>query len=1076
MSTVNTGYHVHFSSHSMEIIPSDIRDTPYISKKYVSDSPNLNCAVEIDGKYISCGPLSLLFVINSIECYRSNAKLRVSELFSDEGSIKRSALSKLEEINENIVVKNSCDRHIIICDKFGDFLHKTASAMTCGEQRLFTLHSCNHVMSFKIMRKTKEIEGVLANKWVVHFFDPNKTMLIARSEVLSCKEFLDQSKFSLRMFIDKNSYRAYFKFNPEFIEETECAVLEYSDTREASLGFSTLETLSQDGISGCMIFHLINNNIYSLDIREIVKSKSFSTLSAVARKEIFFARSSSGVFALYLAMSQNKYNSIRSYNDFLEELSSDEQLSLLPIIIRAESPEGAAALFVAMQENSIQSINAFGSLIDRLMNIRSRMHIDNFCNELFDILLAEREDGSSAIHAALCKNNAGAIHAFGGLLDRIFILRDDVNSRRLADMIFNLLSHKDRGKNSALFFALANGHSDAVHAFGRLVDRLIVMKGYIPDHDVVSMIFELLESQSAQGIYGLYYALVHGHTDTVRAFSVLMDKLFIMRGHIPYTDIANMIGRLLMSSYNGVTGLFFALQEGHSDTIRAFSELMDKLFIMRGHIPDIDIADIVCKLLMSASFSGVTGLFFALQEGYTDTILAWGELIGKFFTLLSNCLPKDSFDSIMLNILEARDPENLPGIFIPLLKNNIDVMGAYSSLLAYASREVRRKIFCIKSDDGFPAICTLMSLGESEFFMACGRFLQSLSYDEQTELLPGLLISKNDAGDPALFLAMQEGHDSCISAYGIFLEEQLVKIKDRMSHDNFSNLISDIALAKRSDGMPALFIAMYKNRASTIEAYSALLDKISSLLKGTISDDKFARLIFELLKARTSGGIDGLFMALERGNTYSVTTFDLLLDRLLSVRGCIDDATLVGMVFDLLMCKSGADNNPGLFVAMQNGHHGAVGAFVKLLKKLMMFKDGVSTKHLGNMISDIIRSRSSNGMPGLFAALENSFPEVIKSYSSLLKLMPRDELVDVLLASDGSGRPAALFAEGEALEVYLEIISDLSTRDIYALHSQLGSARRTIEHILVGDRDLDGRYRLLLDKIKELARSSRHNV
>ncbi|WP_092415003.1 ShET2/EspL2 family type III secretion system effector toxin [Candidatus Ichthyocystis sparus] len=1018
---MNPSSHVHLSCHSMEVIPSDIRDTPYISKKYVSDSLNLNGAVEVDGKYVSCGPLSSLFVINSVECYRSNAKLRVSKLFSDKDSIKMAVLSKLEEINKNIVVKNSCEMHIIICNKFGDFLHRTASIMTCGEQRLFTVHSCNHIMSFKIMRKTKEIEGVLSNKWVVHFFDPNKTVFVARSEVLRCEEFLDQSKFSLRMFIDKDLYRKYFKVNPEFVEETECAVLEYSDKREASFGFSTLETLSQDGISGCMIFHLMNNNIDSLDIREIVRSKSFSTLSSDARKEIFFARSSSGVFALYLAMSQNKYNSIKSYNDFLEGLSSDEQLSLLPIIIKSESPEGVPALLIAMQENSIQSINAFGSLIDRLINLRLRMRIDDFCNMLFDILLAERKDGSSAIHAALHKNNAGAIRAFGSLLDRIFILKDDVNSRRLADIIFSLLSHEDRGKKSALFFALANGHSNAV-----------------------------------------------------RAFSGLMDKLFILRGHIPDIDITDMITKLLMSSHDGVLGLFFALKRGHADTISAFSELMEKLFILRGHIPDIDIANIVCRLLMPSS-DGVTGLFFALQKGYADAILAWGELIGKFFTLLSSCLPKDSFDYMMLNILEARGVDGDLGIFKPLLKNNIDVMVAYSSLLVYASKEVRRKIFCIKSDSGLPLICVLMLLGEPETFMAFGCFLKSLSYDEQIELLPELLISKNNAGDPALFLAMQEGRDNCISAYITLVEAQLMKIRERMPHDDFTNLVLDLALAKRSDGISALHMGMYKNRASTIGAYSVLLERVSLLLKGTISDDKLVRVIFELLKARTSGGIDGLFTALERGNTCSVTAFYFLLDKFLSLKGCVEDILLAGMVFDLLMCKSGGDSIPGLFVAMKNGHHQVIDSFVELLEKLILFKNDISAGYFNNMLLEIVLSSRSDGVSGLFIALENNFSEVIKSYTPLLKLIPKDELANVLAAPSSSGVPAALFAGKEALEVYFAMISDLPTKTIYALHSRLGSARRSVEDILTGDRDLDGKYKLLLEKVKELARSSRQD-
>ncbi|WP_306737874.1 ShET2/EspL2 family type III secretion system effector toxin, partial [Candidatus Ichthyocystis sparus] len=851
-----------------------------------------------------------------------------------------------------------------MCDKFGDFLHRTASTMISGEQRLFTLHSCSHVMSFKIVRKTKEIEGVSADRWVVHFFDPNITTVVARSEVLSCEEFLDQSKFSLRMFIYQGFYgKYYFEVNPGFIE-SECAVYEYSDTREASSNFSTLDALSQDGISGCMMFHIMSNNIYSLDIREIARSKSFSTLSASARRDVFFAKSSGGVPGLFFAISENHYNAVKSYIDFLEELSSDEQLSLLPRIIRSESPEGVPSLFIAMQENNIQSINAFYSLIDRLMNIRSRMHIDDFCNVLFDILLARRGDGLSALSMALLSNNAEAIHAFGGFLDRIFMLKGDISSRRLADMIFNLLDHKDIQKNSALLYGLRYGCSNAVRAFGALLDRLLFMKGDIPDADVADMVYNLI-NPSCDGDYGL---------------------------------------------------------------------------------------------------------FLALQSCCADTVLALVELVSSKFMLLSSCLSESSFNFMMLRILSAMNTDNTPGIFVSFSKNDTGVIDAYNSLLLYAPKGVRKEIFCIKDSDGSPAIYRFIECNKPESFLAYDYFLQLLSCDEQVELIPELLSSKNEdsgCGAPALFLAMKEGRDSCIDAYSTLMEKQLMKIRERMSNDDFANLIFNIALAKGSNGISALYMGMYRDRSGSIIAYSILLGKVLVLLRGTVPDDKIARLIFELLKSRTSDGYDGLFVTLQQGNSDVVLSFGLLLDIFVVLKGCIEDTTLVGMVFDLLMCKSGDDNIPGLFEAMKNGHHRAVEAFVELLEKFMMFKDDISTGYFNSMLLDLVASRRPDGVSGLFVALENDFPEVIKSYTSLIKLIPKDELASVLVAPNGSGVPAALLAGSNALEAYFAMVFEFPTKTIYALHSQLSSARRLIEHILAGDRDLEGKYKFLLGKIKE---------
>ncbi len=161
-------------------------------------------------------------------------------------------------------------------------------------------------MSLNVSHKTKEIEGKLIDKWVVRFFDPNNTNVVVRSEVLSFEDFSDLSRFSLRMFMTQSNYNLYFDSSGgdsvPHPKENECAVYEYSDVRNASPNFSTLETLSQDRISGCMMYHVMSNSADLLDIRGIARSRSFSTLSADVRQEIFFARSSGGVPALYLSM------------------------------------------------------------------------------------------------------------------------------------------------------------------------------------------------------------------------------------------------------------------------------------------------------------------------------------------------------------------------------------------------------------------------------------------------------------------------------------------------------------------------------------------------------------------------------------------------------------------------------------------------------------------------------------------------------------------------------------------------------------------------------------------------------
>ncbi|WP_092411537.1 ShET2/EspL2 family type III secretion system effector toxin [Candidatus Ichthyocystis sparus] len=1022
--------HFHMSPHSMEIIPSDEKNLPYISSKNVGSLLNLNGKVKVDGKIANCTQFSSLFTLNSMDCYRSNSKMKISELFSDEDSIRRAFSDKktvfgnfgnFEEVHKNII-RNSCGRHIIVCDKFGNFLHKIASTTSSGEQRFFILQSCNHAMSFKIMHKIKEVGGISRNRWVVHFFDPNRTNVIARSEVLNPGEFLDLRKFSLRMFVGKCYYKDYFGNNESETIENECSIYEYSDIKDANLYFSTLETLSQDRISGCMIYHMMLSNISSFDIRGVLESRSFSTLSCDVRREIFFAKNSSGVSALHLAMEQDKPNSVILYDNFLQELSYDEQVNLLPDIINNKSPEGVPALFIAMQQDNSESIDNFGLLLDRLMNIRYRMSIEDFYGMLLDTLLAKRKDGLSALCIAVSKNNTRAVLSFGRLVDRIFILKDIMDSKKLSDMIFGLLNCKDT---------------------------------------------------------------------------------------------------------RGIPILFFALQKGCSDTVLAFGTLVDKLLLMKDYLPGAYMADIIFELLMSNG-AGDTGLFSALQKGHTDAVLAFGGLISRF-VLLKHSISEKIFNSMMLDILSAIRGDNIPGIFAPLSQNNMDVVGAYSSLLVYASKEVRKEIFCLKDGDGYPAVYAFMFHNNPQSLAAYNYFLQALSCDEQIDLLPELLISKNSNGDPALLVAMQEGYANCIDSYGVLIEKQLMTIRDKMSLDDFANLVLSIVSAKRSDGISALFMGVYNNRVSAIEAYSRLLDKVLSLLRGTISDDKLAdiiyalisyfspsygespvftalrrghagsvvafallidklilmrgyvshnklvNMIFKLLKARTSTNIDGLFMALQEGNTDSVAAFGVLLDRFISMMGYVEDVLLADMVFDLLMCKSGDNNISGLFMAMQEGHHGTVDAFRKLLERTIIFKDYILGEFFDNMLLDTVISRRSDGISGLFAALKNNFPEAVKSYGRLLSLIPKDELVNVLVASNSFGVPAALFAAREALDSYFAVISDLPTSVIYALYSQLKSIRGSIGHTLLYNSDFDGRYKLLLEKIKELVDSSNQN-
>ncbi|WP_242641577.1 hypothetical protein, partial [Candidatus Ichthyocystis sparus] len=71
--------------------------------------------------------------------------------------------------------------------------------------------------------------------------------------------------------------------------------------------------------------------------------------------------------------------------------------------------------------------------------------------------------------------------------------------------------------------------------------------------------------------------------------------------------------------------------------------------------------------------------------------------------------------------------------------------------------------------------------------------------------------------------------------------------------------------------------------------------------------------------------------------------------------------------------------------------------------------------------------------------------------------------------------PSALFADKETLESYFEVISNLPTKIIYSLYSRLNEIRRSIRYTPLSNSYIDGKYKILLAKVKELAANSKQN-
>ncbi|WP_092415267.1 ShET2/EspL2 family type III secretion system effector toxin [Candidatus Ichthyocystis sparus] len=435
------------------------------------------------------------------------------------------------------------------------------------------------------------------------------------------------------------------------------------------------------------------------------------------------------------------------------------------------------------------------------------------------------------------------------------------------------------------------------------------------------------------------------------------------------------------------------------------------------------------------------------------------------------------------------------------------------------NEEVRKQIFFARNIRGTPALYVAMEQGKAQSVKAYNYLLQALSRDEQISLLPELLSSKNCNGTPALFIAMQYGHAKCVSSYAVLLESQLKLIRGRVSADNFADIVVSLLLGKRDNEISSLLVGLNKNNADAVGAYANVLDRVFLLdgtvsddkladivfnlisspvpysgettvflaldkgsassicaiallidrllaMKGRISHDKLADMIYKLLSSTDKNGTCGLFISLKEGKSDAVLSFGYLIDKLLAMRGCVSDEKLAAMVFDLLMAKNGK-GIPGLFVAMKNGCAGAVGAFGKLLGKITLFKGAIDNGHFNRMLIDIVASRLPDGTPGLFVALDNNLSSVIGCYSSLLAVIPEDKLIDILVASNRYGIPGTFVTDEETLDAYLSMLSLFPGKVIQGLCLKFKRIRKSIDYMFLVDGNLDTRYNFLLSRLRE---------
>ncbi|WP_176696143.1 ShET2/EspL2 family type III secretion system effector toxin [Candidatus Ichthyocystis sparus] len=648
----NSQVRIHANS-GREVFP-DSKAYPYISPRNHERICYFNGKVKVSGNIVDCKHLSALFMLKGIDCYAQGNRVKVNKLFTSEDSIKKETPTDIQDLYKTIFRK-SCGRHIIPCNNFGNFLYEVSLKTNPKEQRFFLLESSTHSMSFTVSHKVKEYQEFTLDTWVVNFFDPNRTNVTSRSEVCDPRDFLKLETFSLKRFINRDLYALYFSpIDTDSEEENECIVYEYSDKIGANFKFSTLSALSQYDVSACLVYHVMYDENASFCLKDIPQRISLCVNKEIRRK-VFFAKNSRGVTALYAAMEQGKSQSVKAYSHLLQALSSDEQIDLLPELLNYKS-EGVPALFIAMQEGHMQCVNEFTSLLEgQLKLIKGRVSVDSFVDTVFNILLAKRDDGVSALLIGSCVDNADLVASYANLLDKVLLLlKGIISDDRLAGIIFDLICYPmPLNGETSIFLALYEGHANYVYAVGFLIDLLLAMKGCIVNGKLARMIYKILASTDDYSTHGLFMALQEGNSDAVLSFGCLMDKFLTMKGYIPDEQLVAMVFRLLMSKNgDGTPGLFIAMRNGHCNVIRAFSKLLEKMMIFRDGMDDKHFYSMLAEIVSSKLPDGTPGLFIALNNNLHDVV--------DIYCSLLSAIPEDK----LVDILVPCNVHGVPGALV----------------------------------------------------------------------------------------------------------------------------------------------------------------------------------------------------------------------------------------------------------------------------------------------------------------------------------------------------------------------------------------------------------------------------
>ncbi|MDM0029916.1 hypothetical protein [Variovorax saccharolyticus] len=309
------------------------------------------------------------------------------------------------------------------------------------------------------------------------------------------------------------------------------------------------------------------------------------------------------------------------------------------------------------------------------------------------------------------------------------------------------------------------------------------------EHQLQQSVTAILQANSQPGGSLLYSALSKGHAGTIALVGAMMR-------HLPREALHEFL--MARGAPSQSSGLFRALQSGHSAAITAYGELL------RDACPDVDVKR---EILMCKRPDGIHGLTLALQNGHHEAIGVYGDLLLDAHMEISE-------------ILTAKTPGGFSGLALALQNGHYKAISVYGGLLRrataffYLSQEARHEILLANLPGGMNGLVLALQNGHHQAIAVLGGLLREAQARDPH--LREILLAKTSDGVTGLSRALHEGHANAIVELGRFLE----------GLDDESKV--DVLQCIHSDGPSALEICMKggldpSRKASTMRAYLGLI-------------------------------------------------------------------------------------------------------------------------------------------------------------------------------------------------------------------------------------------------------------